>query len=220
MIRSLVLLLVATPAFAQSVYRWVDKAGTTHYTDNPASIPQGATVFATEGEPISEMGKAPPLPVVAARPVAVEQKQQVLEADPSVPSHAEQYWRGQFRSARDKLRTLEDEITADRRRVEDPNGLPVGPIYACGPAYGYAPPVVYGARVHVGHRGVRGYVGQVQQPGVVNPFVTCIQSVNPEYERALARLQTNRGALERAKEDLRDLERRASFDAVPLEWRR
>ncbi len=214
--RALVLLLLATPAFAQSVYRWVDKAGTTHYTDNAASIPQGATVFATEGEPISEMGKAPPIPVVA-----IEQKKQALDTDPSVPSNAEQYWRGQFRTAREKIRSLEDEISADRRRVEDPQGLPVGPIYACGAVYGaYVPPVVYGARVAVGPRGVRGYVGPVQPPVAVNPFATCIQTVNPEYERALARLESNRGALERAKEDLRDLERRASFDAVPLEWRR
>jgi hypothetical protein len=214
---ALVLLLVASPALAQAVYRWVDAEGTTHYTDNSASIPKGATVFATDGEPISEMGKPGPVPV-APRAVIEEKR---VEADPSVPTSSEQYWRGQFRSAKDKIRSLEDEILADRRRLEDPQGMAVGINYQCAPSYGaYAPPVRYGSSVIVGPQGAQAYFGPIQQPGHVGYFNTCFQTINPEYDRTKLRLEKNRGALERAKEELHELERRAAFEAVPLEWRR
>jgi hypothetical protein len=44
--------------------------------------------------------------------------------------------------------------------------------------------------------------------------------MNNAYERTKRRLEENRAALARAKEDLTDLERRAANGAVPLEWRR
>jgi hypothetical protein len=223
---AVVLFLVASPVLAQTVYRYVDAEGVTHYTDNPASIPRGVTVFATDGEPISEMGKPGPLPVIAARPV-VEQQQQRVQApnndDPAIPSSSEQYWRGQFRAAKDKIRNLEDEISADRHRTEDVNGLPAAIGYQCWP-----PPITYvapqrnGASITVTPNGVHGHAqfGPVGQPGYVSPFNTCIQTINPEYERAKQRIEKNRFALERAKEELHELERKASFEAVPLEWRR
>lgn len=43
---------------------------------------------------------------------------------------------------------------------------------------------------------------------------------SPEYEAVKARLQQSEQGLERAREQLRDLERRAADEAVPLEWRR
>lgn len=41
-----------------------------------------------------------------------------------------------------------------------------------------------------------------------------------EYARAEARLEQNRKKLEQAKSALDDLERKASFESVPREWRR
>lgn len=224
--RSLVavlLMLVASPSFAQAVYRWADGEGVTHYTDDPATIPKGAAVFATDGEPISEMGK--PGPVPAARPVAVAGPQAVaplaVNTEPEVPSSSEQYWRGLFRAAKDKVRSLEDEISADRHRTEDVNGLPSNVGYSCWPSsVGYVYPQQYGSTVVVNHRGVKANFGPVPQPGYANPYNTCMQTINPEYGRALARLEKNRSALERANEELHDLERRAAFEAVPNEWRR
>jgi hypothetical protein len=52
------------------------------------------------------------------------------------------------------------------------------------------------------------------------PYGNCIQTINPEYQRAKDRIALNRRALERAKEELAELERKASFQAVPNEWRR
>lgn len=213
----LIVLLVAAPAHPQAFYRWVDAAGTTHYTDNAASIPKGATVFATEGEPISELGKPGPAPAPTAK---VEP--QPVGLDPAVPSSSEQFWRGQFRAAREKIRSLEDEISADRHRVEDANGLPVGLSYSCAPSWsGYVPPVRYGSSIVIGPQGAQAYFGPVPQPSYVHPgFGLCIQTINPEYDRVRDRLEKNRSALQRAKDELHELERQASFEAVPLEWRR
>jgi hypothetical protein len=200
-----VLILLSTSASAQAVYRWVDSEGITHYTDSPGSIPKGVTVFATDGEPISELGHVAPVPAKPAQPVPPAQPP---VAEPSVPTGAEQYWRAQFRAAKEKIHTIEDEITADRRRVEEVGGLPVGTRYSCYP-------------------GSTTYIGGVAQP-LVGPFPgggylrggNCISTINPEYDRARERLERNRKTLERAKEELSDLERRASFEAVPNEWRR
>ena len=44
--------------------------------------------------------------------------------------------------------------------------------------------------------------------------------INPEAAAATSRLELNEKELVRARQDLEDLERRARWDAVPLEWRR
>jgi len=43
---------------------------------------------------------------------------------------------------------------------------------------------------------------------------------SPTTDRSRAHLENNRRLLQRAKDELADLERCASFDAIPLEWRR
>lgn len=215
----LIAVLAASPAVAQSIYRWVDADGVTHYTDNSASVPQGVAVFATDGEPISHMGKPGPVPVSAAKkaapaPAAVPDNVPSTDDGPN-----EVYWRAQFKAARERIRSLEDEITADGKRVHDVN---VG--YTCAPqiaAYGgYAPAPTATASVTVTPQGLNGRsgYGPVGQPLYV--YDACIPRLNPEYDRTQRRIEKNKLALVRAKEDLHELERRAAFDAVPLEWRR
>lgn len=213
--------LLASPAFAQSIYRWVDAEGVTHYTDNSASVPQGVAVFATDGEPISHMGKPGPVPVSAPKKAAVALVAPTPAAD-TLPSTDdgpnELYWRAQFKSARERIRSLEDEIAADSRRVDDVN---VG--YTCAPqiaAYGgYAPAPT--ATVTLTPQGGTATFGTGQYPYPQTYFFNqCIPRLNPEHDRTQRRLEKNRRALIRAQEDLHELERRAAFDAVPLEWRR
>ncbi|MDX2015257.1 MAG: DUF4124 domain-containing protein [Myxococcaceae bacterium] len=59
---------------------------------------------------------------------------------------------------------------------------------------------------------------QTATPGVFAQ--PCVFAFNPEYERAKERLELNRKALARVKAEAADLERRASFEGVPREWRR
>lgn len=197
-------LAVSTSAYAQAVYRWADAEGNVHYTDDASTIPKGAAIVATEGEPISEMG-APPLvkkpdPVVAQR----DSRPAATSTDPAIPSNSELYWRGQFQGAREKIHRIEDEIATDRRKVEN-NGLPILHQYSCYPGYGNGVVVNNGTSYPVNS---------------ATPYGNCIQTINPEYQRAKDRIELNRRALERAKEELADLERKASFQAVPNEWRR
>lgn len=203
-------LLSAAASGQGAVYRWVDAEGVTHYTDVPGSIPKGVEVFATEGEPISEMGRAPAVapPKLAQQEQEKRVEEKRVEIQPEVPSGSERYWRGEFRAAREKISGLEDAIAADKHRVDDVGGLPVQ--YACHPGYlGYP---AYGS--------VPGY-GANFNAGYANYYGGgCYTTVNPEWERSKERLEKNRKALERAKEELHDLERRASFEAVPNEWRR
>lgn len=201
---ALILVLASAAAQAQSVYRWADAEGNVHYTDDASTIPKGAAVFATDGDPISEMGAPPPVakkPVeqAAVRPGAVSPS----SSDPAVPTNSELYWRGAFHAAREKIHQLEDEIASDRRKVEE-NGLPISNRYHCYPGYG----------------NTAVFNGGTAYPVGTTPYGNCIQTINPEYQRAKDRIETNRRGLERAKEDLADLERRAAFQAVPNEWRR
>jgi hypothetical protein len=195
-------LLLCSAVQAQSVYRWSDAEGNIHYTDDATTIPKGATVVATDGSPISEMGAPPPVTKVAV----VTQPAQVAAThatDPSIPSTSEQYWRGQFRAAREKIHKLEDDLAADNHKI-DTNGFTVSNRYNCNPGNVYTN---------------GGYATPVYPNGYYNNG-NCIATIDPEYQRTKDRLVKNKQALERAKEELHELERQASFNAVPNEWRR
>ncbi len=56
------LLVFSTAASAQSIYRWTDKRGEVHYTDDASTVPKGAKLETTEGEELMVV-PAPPLSV-------------------------------------------------------------------------------------------------------------------------------------------------------------
>ena len=203
-----------------TVYTWTDKAGLQHFTDDLTSVPRGVKVRTTEGDEISridsDLTRNPrPAPALAAPAPAT--------AQPEVPSVSEQTWRQLFKDARARVAELEEDIEADRKSVEEVNGLPVTARFTCSTgSYGY-PVVSPGTTVSVGGQPFPGFgvnatvTGTNQGPHFAAP---CYYGFNPEYERVRDRLRKNRRELVRAREDLADLERRASFEAVPLHWRR
>jgi len=215
MFRSLFVLmsvLVAMPAAAQTIYRWKDARGTVHYTDDPSTAPKGVKVETTEGEELNSvtasrddaqtpakrpasMPAVPPPPQGAVSPVPPPPGAEAYDegADVEVES-TEQYWRTAFRDLHEKIRSLEDQIALDEKKVGEPNALP---------PYGCAP--------YVTRQGTA--VGPY-------PYNNCWYAARAEYARLRERLAENRIALTRAKEDLADLERRAANASVPLEWRR
>lgn len=194
------------------VYVWTDKTGAEHFTDDLKSIPKGAKVRTTEGAQISRIDSdltRNPRPVAVAAPVA----------QPEAPSTSEQLWRQLFRDARNKVKDLEDEIELDRKQVEEVNGLPVSAGFNCATGFYAQPFVTSGTSVTVGGQPFPSVTvhSTVSQPVYQAP---CFFAFNPEYERIRERLHKNRREVVRAREDLADLERRASFEAVPLHWRR
>lgn len=221
----LVLLLLAQA----QVFVWTDKQGVEHYTDDPALVPLGVKVRLTDGTEISRISNDTPPRKEPQRPTtpspAAGAPVLARPGEPAVPSVSEETWRRLFREARNRIRTLEEDIEADRKQLEEVNGLPVTARYSCQNVYTVGPPpvvVVNGVSVTsqpVPGVVVSGSVGAVNTWGQL-PMTSCAWLPNPEVDRVRERLEKNRRELPRAREDLADLERRASFEAVPLHWRR
>lgn len=228
-------LLVATA----QIYTWVDKDGVEHFTDDANAVPRGVKARVTEGDEIGVVTADKPAkaasPAAQSNVIALQPMPQVVTIvtksdDPNMPSAAEEKWRQLFRDARAKVTSLEDDIEADRKRTEEVNGMPVRAGFVC-QTWG-VPPVILtpttSTTVTVGGGGQIApgvaVTGGVIATSVIRPtpmFVTpCGYGFNPDYQAARDRLEKNRRELVRAKEALADLERRASFDAVPLHWRR
>ena len=196
---------------AQStVYVWTDKSGNEHFTDDLNSVPRGVKVRTTEGAEISRIdtdAAKNPRPIV------------VTPTGPAVPSISEQTWRQLFRDAKNRVTGLEEDIEADRKQVEEVNGLPVLARFTCATGAFYSQPT---SMVIAGQPfpGVAVTTTVTTGTTFISPASPCFYGFNPEYERIRERLNKNRRELVRAREDLADLERRASFEAVPLHWRR
>ncbi|MDP2271002.1 MAG: DUF4124 domain-containing protein [Archangium sp.] len=210
-------LLLALMVMQGTVYSWTDKSGVEHFTDDLAAIPRGVKVRTTEGAEISridsDVAKNP-------RPVAVPPTTQ-----PAVPSTSEQAWRQLFRTARTRVIELEEEIESDRKKVEEVNGLPVRSGFICNTGFYNQPMVTTGVVVNGQPLPGLGVSATVTGTTVIHQQVPlyaspCFFSFNPEFERIRERLDKNRREVVRAREELADLERRASFEAVPLHWRR
>ncbi|MDP2270695.1 MAG: DUF4124 domain-containing protein [Archangium sp.] len=60
------LLVFSTAANAQQIYRWTDKKGEAHYTDDVSTVPKGAKLETTEGEELMVVPAPPPSPTVPA----------------------------------------------------------------------------------------------------------------------------------------------------------
>ncbi len=208
MIRALIAsaLVFAVPAAAQSaVYRWEDAEGTTHYTNNPGEVPKGITVYATDGEPISRLSAdRDDTPSVKVATVQVT-------LPPANPAQREAYWRGAFLELNRSIRSLEDEISLDQKKLEPTiNGLPVNARYGCTSPYLLNAGAGYPVTTLAAHPGLR--TGPVT--------LGCVAYDDPEVKAARERITRNKLALTRATEDLQELERKASAESVPREWRR
>ena len=207
-------LLLAFVVLQSAVYSWTDKSGIEHFTDDLTSIPRGVKVRSTEGAEISRIENDAPKNV---RPATVAPSP---SAQPAIPSTSELVWRQLFRDARTRVSELEAEIESDRTKVEEVNGMPVLNYFNCAPYY-VRPVVSTGAVVTIGGQPFPSVSvgGTVVGPSYPTPYATpCFY--NPEFERLRERLARNRREVVRARDDLADLERRASFEAVPLHWRR
>ena len=101
----------------------------------------------------------------------------------------EDSWRTAFRAARNKVTDLEVEVETERKQVEEINGLPVTGRISC--------------------RSIAVYGAPYQRTSGCYPM----GSGNRQH------LERNRALLQRAKDELNDLQRRAADNSVPLEWR-
>lgn len=161
--------LALTPAaFAQdagaSVYRWTDRQGQDHYTDDPSTIPEAYRKKAqkTSGRELMEVRTGEPAPTGDSGGWSAS----------SGPD--EETWRKRFAEAQERISALEQQLAQDREQVR--SSVPE----------------------------LRGGVPRTSQAVV----------------EARARIAENERALTAARQALEALDREASAEAVPREWRR
>ncbi len=206
---ALVAVVLSVPVSAQTVYSWEDADGV-HYTDDLSQVPKKGRVDAT-------LMKADPRPAVT--PVAV-QRAPALAAEPSRPASSlnEREWRDRFVAATRRISTLEQNITAlqvalpARTECVAQPLVPVGTVQV-GPQQGAPITTAPGAQVVTNN----GYT-TVNSGRVYSPAARC--QLNLEHDRMVKEIELKRVELGDAKTDLVQLERQASYDNVPREWRR
>ncbi len=199
--------LIAVPAVAQTVYSWEDADGT-HYTDDPTQVPKKAKVAAM----VVDAAPAAPRQAVAAAP---------RPASPPSPSEApldERAWRERFIAANRRITTVKQNIAALEASLPPRTECIAQPLVPVGTVQvGSTPgaPITAGPGTQVV---TSNGITTVNRGVVVSPAARC--QVNPLHDRLRLQIAQEHVALEDAKLDLEQLDRQASYDAVPREWRR
>lgn len=161
-----------------------------HYTNDASAVPKGVKVKKVEAENLG----------VPASPVPKREEQVELAAaprpapaptSPANPS-VEREWRDRFIQANRAIATKKQELSA--LEVSLPNKVD------CVPQQRVVQPA----------------------PGTAaQPFTTTTRCVpNSMYDRIKLQIEQKRVELKDAEFDLEQLDRRASFEGVPREWRR
>jgi len=123
----IVILLLALPLVANAAtYSWIDKSGTIHFTDNPGSVPRNFR------KKIRLIDNDPPLP-----PATEQKKEESGETPVAAPGqpnpitpptvskttrfgeHTAEEWQTLFRTLRDQITTIEQQLEQIKREVED-----------------------------------------------------------------------------------------------------
>ena len=106
----LILLVFISPAYAHTVYQWVDEKGIVNYTDNYDNIPS-AYRDQVEIEWVHEENSSVPGQKV------IPQKREETQTD--IYGRDETYWRGKVRPWKEFLKTAEANYEAAHKRFMD-----------------------------------------------------------------------------------------------------
>ncbi|MFZ5444477.1 MAG: DUF4124 domain-containing protein [Myxococcota bacterium] len=186
------LALLAAPAFAQTVYSWEDQDGV-HYTDDLSQVPKAAKVE------VQTIDAAPSRPATPSSPSAATAATAPVSSAPRPAANDERAWRERFVTANRRIATLKQELAALQTSLPSPTTCVTTPVN--GPLVATPVPTPPGTNVVV-----------------VNQQPRC--QPNPLYERMKVHIEQKKVAVRDAELDLEQLERQASYDAVPREWRR
>ncbi len=161
-----------------------------HYTNDASAVPKGAKVTKVAEDVSAPVRASPPVEVAAAAPKPAPSP----TASPTSPANpsVEREWRDRFIQLNRAIATKKQELAALEASL--PNKV------ECVPQPRIAPVA-------------NGQVAQQQQ------IVTrCLP--NSMHDRIKLQIEQKRVELKDAENDLEQLDRRASFEAVPREWRR
>lgn len=110
------------------------------------------------------------------------------------PSKTKQQWQADFKEARDNIKRIEKEIAEDAAIVE-PAGLPTSGKFSC-----YSGNYNVITRKH-------------------GPHACGLMMPDEQYFKTKSRLASNRSALKKWQDRLRDLDNAAANEAIPFDWR-
>jgi len=191
----LILALQGAVARADDVYTWTDASGETHYTNDPATIPEKARRAAhklegdtgsvltprsaPESKPAPEPEPEKGHPAADAQPPPPEPIETGIQPPREDEKVSEEQWRSLFRKSSEKVRRAERKAQRTRDALAKLPGQDLT-------SYDYSGNVV----------------------------------VDSHYERLKLQLDEDEYQLNAAREELHDLERAAAREAIPLEWRR
>jgi hypothetical protein len=102
-------LTLASVAIAGPIYKWVDKEGEEHFTNDPSAIPAGEKATVTEGDELGELS-------VRKEPAKREEPRARPAGRERPPD--ERDWRERFRRVHDQIRELEIRVEADQGKVD------------------------------------------------------------------------------------------------------
>jgi hypothetical protein len=192
------IILLAHTAAAQNIFAWEDASGM-HFTDDPSSVPvkfrsKAALLKGLDRAPLTETGTA------VSRPAAPS-------ADSIQRSREEEsLWRQRFIGAQRRIEALQHSIEVLRQTLP--------PRLNC-----LGQPAVFGRMAPpLAPSGTVAFA--VPNPSFFVPAVQLPCALNEVYDRQQARIAEETVALVEAKKDLEALDRQASLDGIPREWRR
>jgi hypothetical protein len=205
--------VIAVPAFAQTaVYSWEDADGV-HYTDDPGQVPKQQKRVET-----MQVDAVPSPPA----PTSVASSQQPATTAPGRPSAGEpfeQAWRERFITANRRIKTLREQISALEATLPPRTECIAQPLIPVGTVQvGSTPgaPIVGGPGTQVVT--ANGVTTVVNGQRVFSPTARC--QVNGRYDAMRTQIAEKNVELRNAELDLEQLDRQASYDSVPREWRR
>jgi hypothetical protein len=109
------LLILATLAFGQEVYRWVDEQGTVHFTDDLGQVPEKYRDKIQKKEPPKEPPitqpippqPAPPQPLAPPTGMEVEKGSGATPRQKDILGRGEEWWRAKVNEWNEKLKTAQ-----------------------------------------------------------------------------------------------------------------
>lgn len=193
----LLLFLVAAPALAQTVYSWEDEDGV-HYTDDPTQVPKKGQVEVQTVEIASS-----PASSKTVEPAQAPAPSRAAPPQPAAPAaNDEREWRARFITANRRISTLRQELSALEKTLPPPTRCVTGPVTP------QSPNVVV----------VPNNPQPPQSPQSPQSQTRC--DANPLHELMKVRIEQKKVELRDAEIDLEQLDRQASYDSIPREWRR
>jgi hypothetical protein len=186
--------LSAAPALAQDrIYRWVDAGGEVHYTNDPSSIPSAR-------RPQARVTRGAELMVVQTRPDSPPPRPPAAPAEASTGAPA-----AAARPLDEGVPPPPGALTGDEARWRDQFKKAHGDVTRLEKA-------AQEDRARLADPAANGIPVVLDPRGGVKP--------NPELDRVKERLTRTEQDLDGARRKLDDLDRQASRESVPREWRR